>query len=120
MNGLSIQRSRARYEWEDGKRLEIEISDLGASADPGIAQNLGFHLSMENEESDSGYTMTQTDEAYLLNEEYDHNDQAGSLQLFIENRYLLEIQIEGLPHEAFQEILNEDISFDQLFSDQEK
>ena len=64
--------------------------------------------------------MTQVNDVYLLNEEYDHNDQAGSLQLFIEKRYLLEIQIGGLPHEAFQEVLDENVPFDQLFSGQGK
>ena len=115
LNGQSIPRSRARYEWKDGKRLEIEISDLGASADPEIAKGLGFNFDLTNEESETGYTMTQADEVYLLNEEYDQNDQAGSLQLFIEKRFLLEIQIEGLPHEAFQEILNEDVLFEKLY-----
>lgn len=115
IHGQTIFRTRARYEWENGELLEIEITDIGLNADPKIIQSLGLNLEFSSSESESGYTLTQSAEHYLLNEEYDHNDQAGSLQLLIQDRFLLELHIEGLPQETFQKTLDQDIPFEKIF-----
>jgi len=115
ISGQTVLRSRARYQWESGENLEIEVTDIGSSANEDVNKALGFNPELADTESDSGYTMTQVDQLFLLNEEYDHNDQAGSLQLLIEDRYLIEIQIESLPQETFQRILDRDLPFDRIF-----
>lgn len=69
INGHTALRSRARYEWENGERLE-----------------------------------------------YDSVDQCCSIQLLVENRYLIEIQINNMPKEAFQEVLDRDVSFEEIFN----
>ena len=115
ISGQTVLRSRARYQWESGENLEIEVTDIGSSANEDVNKALGFNPELADTESDSGYTMTQVDQLFLLNEEYDHNDQAGSLQLLIEDRYLIEIQLESLPQETFQRILDRDLPFERIF-----
>ena len=115
IEGHLVLRTRARFEWENGELLEIEITDIGENADPTIRKALGFNPDLQESETESGYTLTQTEDSYVLNEDYDHNDQAGSLQLLVEDRYLIEIQIENLPHESFQHVLDKEVSFDDFF-----
>lgn len=120
IEGHTVVRSRARHQWENGERLEIEITDAGASADESLVRNLGFDTNMENTETESGFTMSQKEEGFRINREYDFADQRGSIQILVEERYLVEIHIDKMPEEAFQEILDRDIPFDEILKRMEK
>lgn len=113
--GHTVLRSRSRYQWDDGGLMEVEITDIGVGADDSVVQALGFDLSVEEESSETGYKFVQDEEGVLINNEYDSTDQAGCLQILIGDRYLIEIQVENLPEEAFQEILDEHIELDELY-----
>ena len=114
--GQTILRSRARHEWGDGKQMEIEISDLGVVADEDVIKALGFDLKMEERNDESGVQeVDDGQEQVLSNYEYNFADQAGSLQVLFGSRYFIEIQLEGLPEASFQEILDQDIAFDELY-----
>lgn len=113
--GRTVLRSRARHQWDDGGLIEVEMTDIGAGADDAVIQALGFDLSLEEGSTETSYTAVQDEGGILMNQEYDSMDQAGSLQLFIGDRYLVEIQVENFPEATFQEILDEHIAFDELF-----
>ncbi|MGJ8654018.1 MAG: hypothetical protein ACSHX8_12155 [Opitutaceae bacterium] len=115
IDGHTILRSRGRIEWDADKYLEIEITDVGIDADEDLLKSLGFDLLLENSETENGFTMTQDEDGYLVNQDYDLEDQTGSLQLLVEGRYLIEIQVEQLPEAAFQEVLDIDIPFEAIF-----
>lgn len=113
--GHTVLRSRARHQWEGGKQMEIEISDIGVGADESVIKALGFNLEMGEVNDESGLKIVNDDGEILTNYEYDYADQAGSLQVLYGERYIIEIQTQGLPEEVFQEILDQDISFDDLY-----
>lgn len=115
--GRTVLRIRSRYQWDLETSMEVEITDIGVGADDSVVQALGFDLSVDEEQSETGYKVVQDEEGILMNHEYDFTDQAGSLQLLIGDRYLVEIQIQNLPEEAFQEILDRDIAIDELFKE---
>ena len=115
LNGHIVLRSRARYEWEGGEQLEIEITDVGTAPDLELLKGLGFNPDLEDLETESGFSLTQDEESYIVNQEYDFDDQSGSLQVLVESRYLIEIQIQQLPDSAFQEVLDSEIPFEAIF-----
>lgn len=115
INGHTVLRSRGRIEWDTGEYLEIEITDAGTAADKDLFKSLGVDLLLENTERENGFTMTQDEDGYLVNHEYDLEDQSGNMQVIIEGRYLIEIQVEQLSEEAFQEVLDIDIPFEAIF-----
>lgn len=115
INGHTVHRSRGRFEWENGEQLEIEITDVGSAANEALLQSLGFDLGLTDNESETGFTITQSHDGYLINQEYDYNDLSGSLQMLIDDRFFIEIQVQQLSEESFQEILDRDIPFDKIF-----
>ena len=115
IDGHTVLRSRGRYEWENGEQLEIEITDAGDKADESLVKSLGFNTELEDTETETGFTATQQEPGYHINQEYDSVDQSGSIQLLVENRYLVEIHITNMPEEAFQEVIDRDVSFDKIF-----
>lgn len=113
--GHTVLRSRSRYQWDDGGLMEVEITDIGVGADDSVVQALGFDLSVDEESSETGYKFVQDEDGALINNEYDSMDQGGCLQILLGDRYLIEIQMENFPEEAFQEMLDEYILFDELY-----
>ncbi|MGJ8672763.1 hypothetical protein [Rubritalea sp.] len=115
INGHTVHRSRGRHTWENGEQLEIEITDVGNKADEELIKSLGFDLALTDSESESGFTTTQNLNGYIINQEYDENDQSGTLQMLIDDRFLIEIQIQQFPESVFQEIIDTDIPFEEIF-----
>lgn len=104
VEGQSVRRIRSRLNWEDGEQLEVEISDLGENASEDQFKSLGFDLNLEAEDNETNYRMFKDSEDYHTNIEYNESDQAGSAQFIVAGRYMMEVQIEGFPYEAFQEM----------------
>lgn len=113
--GQLIPSSRGRYTGENGDSLEIEISDAGTEVTDTLIKALGFDLDQTDIDDTDGYKFTQKEDDILINEEYDFNDQSGSLQVLVARRYLIEIQIAQMPEETFQKILDEQIPFDEIY-----
>lgn len=110
-----VTRCRGRYRWDDGAQMEYELTDVGANPNPDLIQGLGFNFDQENTESESGYTSAYELEAgMLLNHEYDEAAGEGSLQVLVDGRFLLEVQLEGFEAEAFEDVLENHLPLDEL------
>ena len=115
--GESVTRCRGRYLWEDGAQMEYELTDIGATSKPDLIKGLGFNFDQENTESESGYTSAyELNEGVLLNHEYDQEAGEGSLQVLVNDRFLLEVQLEGFEAEAFEDVLENHLPLDELLS----
>ena len=113
--GAEITRCRGRYHWDDGAHMEYELTDVGADPNPELIQGLGFNFDQENTESESGYASAYELEAgVLLNHEYDEAAGEGSLQVLVDDRFLLEVQLEGFEAEAFEDVLENHLPLDEL------
>ena len=111
----TVTRCRGRYLWDDGARMEYELTDIGATPKPHLIKGLGFNFDQENTESESGYTSAYELEAgVLLNHEYDEAAGEGSLQVLVDGRFLLEVQLEGFEAEAFEDVLENHLPLDEL------
>jgi hypothetical protein len=113
--GEAVTRCRGRYLWDDGAHMEYELTDIGATPKPELIQGLGFNFDQENTESESGYTSAyELEEGVLLNHEYDEAAGEGSLQVLVDGRFLLEVQLEGFEAEAFEDVLENHLPLDEL------
>ena len=50
----------------------------------------------------------------MLNHEYDEAAGEGSLQVLVNGRFLLEVQLEGIEAEAFEDVLENHLPLDEL------
>lgn len=113
--GETVTRCRGRCLWDDGAQMEYELTDIGADPNPELIQGLGFNFDQENTESESGYTSAyELEEGVLLNHEYDEAAGEGSLQVLVDGRFLLEVQLEGFEAEAFEDVLENHLPLDEL------
>ena len=113
--GETVTRCRGRYLWDDGARMEYELTNSGATPNPDLIKGLGLNFDQENTESESGYTSAYELEAgVLLNHEYDETAGEGSLQVLVDGRFLLEVQLEGFEAEAFEDVLENHLPLDEL------
>lgn len=113
--GEAVTRCRGRYLWDDGAQMEYELTDIGATPKPELIQGLGFNFDQENTVSSTGYSSAyELDEGVLLNHEYDDAAGEGSLQVLVDGRFLLEVQLEGFEAEAFEDVLENHLPLDEL------
>jgi hypothetical protein len=113
--GEPISRCRGRYKWDDGASMEYELKDIGGTAKPDLIQSFGFNFNQGYTEDATGYrSALETDEGVLINHEYDESAGEGSLQILVNDRFLLEVQLEGFEAEAFEDVLENHLPLDAL------
>ncbi len=116
IHGSSVSRTRSRYSWENRCNMEIEVTDAGPAAGAEIFSALGFNFSITNHVTESGFEIAEDYENMLINHEYDSREMTGSFQILVKGRFLVEIQLERLPLESFDLILDEQLSVGALMS----
>lgn len=100
-------RLRSRYAWpDDGGSVEVEVSDLGVGATEEQFKSLGFDFELEEEETEDGIRTIDDRKEYVANLEYNREDGEGHVQYLVAGRFLMEVQLEGLPLESFQILEN--------------
>ena len=112
--GHWVERARSRYAWDNGSFVEVEVTDLGTNATPEQFKSLGFDLEFDAEHQDQGIRLVDDGDVYSSNLEYDPEDAAGSIQMAVAGRFLMEVKLENLPLESVQAIEKRDGMFDQL------
>ena len=113
INGQLVDRVRSRYEWNSGELVEVEVLDLGETATEEQFMSLGFDV---NFKADDGEVerLLKDGENYVINKEFSKKDLEGCVQVIVGGRYLMEVQMEGLPFEAFQALEDRDTVFGSL------
>ncbi|NRB76953.1 MAG: hypothetical protein HRU46_21540 [Verrucomicrobiales bacterium] len=113
INGQLVDRVRSRYEWNSGELVEVEVLDLGETATEEQFMSLGFDV---NFKADDGEVerLLKDGENYVINMEFSKEDLEGCVQVIVGGRYLMEVQMEGLPFEAFQALEDRDTVFGSL------
>lgn len=107
--GHWIERVRSRYEWPGGSQLEVEVADLGVDASEEQFISLGFDLDLNpDQEARSIRMIDDGQQDWTCNLEYDQENEEGVVQYIVAGRYLMEVKIQGLPLESFQEMEDRD------------
>ncbi len=113
INGQLVERVRSRYEWNSGELVEVEVLDLGETATEEQFASLGFDVNFDADEGE-GVRLLEDGENYVINMEFSKEDLEGYVQVIVGGRYLMEVQMEGLPFEAFQALEDRDTVFGSL------
>ena len=108
IGGAAIFQARGRHRRESGEAIEIQITDLREHSSEDLVKSMGFNPSFQESEEE-GFTLRHHEDTLVINNEYQHQDQSGNLRIWVADRYLVELSIENLPHETFQDLLENDL-----------
>jgi len=105
--GVDISTAQARYEAAEGQgaRASIELTDISSMSGPMRMGMAGWAMAQFNRETDTGYERTTTISGYKAVEKYETQDKRGSLRLFVAERFIVEIDGNGVTMDALKEML---------------
>lgn len=95
--GFDVSTVSARYEDDDGGRLDVEITDLGAVAGPALLGMVDWADVNVDEESDRGFRRTAEYEGYPSFQSFRRSgsdEEVGSVEFsfFVENRFAVKVE----------------------------
>ncbi|MCK4563639.1 MAG: hypothetical protein KAU94_03060 [Verrucomicrobia bacterium] len=104
--GRMATRVRGRFEWSNGSLMEMEVTDLGIDPDETMLKSLGFNADIVGAEPEAGSPRLMEVPHSVVSQEYNEEAMEGTLQLLVGNRFLVEVQLEKLPFESFQTVID--------------
>jgi hypothetical protein len=102
---LSVARGQYYKEVENGDSpsIDIEITDYGATR--GMTDVLASWTTLEiDQEGDDGYEKSKKIEGQAALEKFTNEGKSGSLQIFVANRFLVNVTTQHLSVEQFKKI----------------
>lgn len=97
---------------DDSPRIEITITDYGATK--GMIEAFAAWSKMEiDRESDGGYEKTTKVGEHPAFETYQNEGKSGQLQVFVANRFIVQIQTTNVPAEQLKKI-GEEMKLEKL------
>lgn len=93
--GISSSKASARYGDESGRRVELEIVDMGTLKGVG-ALALGWLGASIDRESDDGYERTSVFEGCRMHEEFSRSSGRGETTLIVADRFIVKAGGTGL------------------------
>jgi hypothetical protein len=90
--GINVSMAEGQYESEDGKSVEVKITDFGTmSGFVGMAA-ADWAFADVDRETETGYERSTTFNGFKAFEQYNTTDQNGELQVLIAKRFLVSAQ----------------------------
>jgi hypothetical protein len=93
--------------------MEMEVSDLGNAPDAQLLKSLGFNVDAEPQPEELEIPLPEIEHT-IVRQEYDSETAEGFVQLLIQNRFLVEIQLENLPPKSFGTIIDFQVPLEAL------
>ena len=104
--GFIMSNAEARYEGENGARITIKITDIGAVAGVAALAAWGWTLGEIDKETSSGYERTTTVKGNKGYEKYDRDGKYGELSLMVAGRFIVEVDGNDVTVDAIKEALD--------------
>lgn len=114
--GIKFSKAEARYE-EDGKRIDITITDMGSMSAGGMGGMFaaGWLMAEIDRESDNEYEKTTTYDGHKAYEKYNNSRKNGEISVMVAGRFLINVEGDDVPMDDIKEAL-EEIDLDELES----
>ncbi|MDF7826983.1 hypothetical protein P4B35_23365 [Pontiellaceae bacterium B12227] len=112
--GVPVTRVRGRYSWPNGSLMEVEISDLGEDPTDLLLRSVGYNTALSNIVTEAGFKLRNNETSSPTNFEYDYQNGAGSLQVLVADRFLVEVQLELLLPESFEAVIEHQVPMAKL------
>jgi hypothetical protein len=104
--GFVMSNAEARYEGENGGRISIKITDVGAVAGAAALTAFGWTLGEIDKETSSGYERTTTIKGNKGYERYDRDGKSGELSLMVAGRFIVEVNGNDVTVDALKDALD--------------
>ena len=116
MGEFKISHARGTYvknaDADDSPRIEVTITDYGATK--GMADAMAAWTKMEiDRESDTGYERTTKVGGHPAFETYQNEGKSGALQVFVADRFIVQIQTTNVPADELKKI-GEEMKLERL------
>lgn len=107
MMGVDMSEANGRYSGENGEsNVTIKITDAGNMSGPMRMGMAGWAMAQYSRETDSGYEKTITYKGYKGMEEYNKNDKDGTVRVFVAERFIVEIEGNGVTMDTLKQALD--------------
>lgn len=105
--GLNISHAEADYQSDDGAQtMKLELTDLGSISGMAAMAAYAWAFADFDRETETGYEKTTTISGHKAFEQYDSADNSGSLQIIVAQRFIVEINGDGVTMEAMKTAAN--------------
>ncbi|MBN2413512.1 hypothetical protein JXQ31_17675 [candidate division KSB1 bacterium] len=88
--GINVSEAEADYE-NEGRSVNIKIMDMASMKKMVMMAQFGWMMADFDRETDSGYEKTMTFKGYKGYEKYDTESQWGEINLFVAERFVVEV-----------------------------
>ena len=104
---LKLSTAKGQYDKDvpdgESQNVNVEITDYGATK--GIADGLAYWAQVElDQEGDAGYEKSRKIEGHPALEKYTNDGKSGSLQIFVANRFVVNVTTSNVDVERFKKI----------------
>jgi len=106
--GVDISKAEGQYSagGNGESNIRIAITDTGNMSGPMRMGMAGWAMGQYSRETDSGYEKSMTYKGYKGMEEYNKNDKSGTLRLFVADRFLVEVDGNGVTMDTLKQALD--------------
>jgi len=108
MMGMDMSMAEGEYsQGDDGEgNINIKITDTGNLSGPMRMGMAGWTMAQFSRETDNGYEKTMTYKGYKGMEEYNKNDKSGTVRVFVADRFMVEVDGNGITMDALKQALD--------------
>jgi hypothetical protein len=105
--GVDMTNAHASYEGENEASLSLSLTDAGSLTGPMRMGLAGWTMGEFSRETDTGYERTGTFHGYKGVEQYDTQNKAGSVRIFVADRFVVEVEGNGVTMETLKQALGQ-------------
>ena len=107
MMGVDMSHADGEYEGQEGTSISLQITDVGNLSGPMKMGMTGWTMAQYDRQTDTGYEKTATYSGYKGVEEYDNESKSGSIRVFVPERFIVELNGNGIPMDTLKQALNQ-------------
>lgn len=104
--GMNLTTAEGRYNADGSETsVSIKLTDVGNMSGPIRMGMTAWAMAQFNRETDNGYEKTTTYDGYKAYEEYNTQDKNGTLRLWIADRFVVEVEGNGMTMDTLKQML---------------
>jgi len=90
--GIKVSEAHATYRSDDGKRIEIKITDFGSLRGTMAMATFAWMMADFERETEDGYEKTTSYKGHKAMEEYNSKSKKGEIQVIVGKRFMVEVE----------------------------
>lgn len=108
MMGVDMSKAEGQYSGGENSdsNISVTITDVGNLSGPMKMGMVAWTMTQYSRETDSGYEKTITYKTYKGMEEYNKNDKNGTVRIFVAERFIVEVEGNGVTMDAMKQALD--------------